>query len=216
MATSTALRLESINRDAVSAALVAADYYGFGEDGSSIQIREITKLIEDTEGEKIQIDTFGRQSGKYPLHEDGQIWLRNSLAVALKAGYDLARSQVRDNSLILMIERLKAIKAHDRQIAPILSIRKKSDEAFLPFAESEISFIDKDNLDEAGAHILELHGDALKLRSQCDVVLRSNEDSVFPLLIQQIDDTFLECCARIENIVSVVHPDLMEAVDAVL
>lgn len=124
----------------------------------------------------------------------------------------------RDNSLLLMIERLKAIQADGDQIAAIRSIRKKCDEAFLPFAESEISFIDKNNLDEAGAHILALHADAFTLRRDCDSLLRSSapEDSQLSSSVSGIKETFIECCARIENICSLRRPDLLVPLDAVL
>lgn len=126
--------------------------------------------------------------------------------------------QDRDNSLVLLIQRLETIKVNGDPIAAIRAIREKCDKAFLPFAESEIEFIDREHMGEADAHILQLHEGAFTLRDQCDSLLSSKtlQDSEFTSPALKITDRFIECCARVENIYSLRRPSLLPAVDAVL
>jgi hypothetical protein len=124
----------------------------------------------------------------------------------------------RDTSFDVLIKNLGMLTTNGSQLAAIKLIRDKCDQAFLPFAEDEIQFVDRDNLDEAGAHIIALHEGAFTLRAQCDSLLGSTilEDSEITSAAPKIRDNFLECCARIENIFIERRPDLLTAVDAVL
>ncbi|HEV7674423.1 MAG TPA: hypothetical protein VGQ12_07830 [Candidatus Angelobacter sp.] len=126
--------------------------------------------------------------------------------------------QDRDNSLVVLIQRLETIKVNGDPQAEVRAIREKCDKAFLPFAESEIEFIDRDNLDEADAHIIALHEAAFTLRADCDNLLRSNalEESALSTAATTIIEAFVDCRARIENIYILRVPELLEAVDAVL
>ena len=126
--------------------------------------------------------------------------------------------QERTDSFVVMIQRLEAIKVNGDPMAGIRAIREQCDKAFLPFAESEIEFIDREHMEEADDHILRLHEGAFTLRAQCDSLLSSTtlKDSEFSSAAPKIRDTFLDCCARIENIYSLRRPALLSAVDAVL
>ncbi|HEY2496576.1 MAG TPA: hypothetical protein VGK24_05865 [Candidatus Angelobacter sp.] len=123
-----------------------------------------------------------------------------------------------DNSLVELIENLGKVKVNEDRKAEYRRIREKCDKAFLPFAESQIQFIDKDNLDEEAAHILALHEGAFTLRRECDSLLgsKSVEESEIAPPSAKIREIFDDCCARIENIYSLRRPDLMESVVAVL
>jgi hypothetical protein len=123
-----------------------------------------------------------------------------------------------NKSFDLLIETLETIRVNGSAMAAILAIREKCDKAFLPFAESEIEFIDRNNLDEAAAHVIALHEGAFTLRAQCDSLLGSTtlKDSEIASSASTIKDTFLECCARVENIFIQRRPELLKAVDAVL
>lgn len=124
----------------------------------------------------------------------------------------------RDNSLVVLIQRLETIKVNGDHQAVVRAIREKCDKAFLPFAESEIEFIDRENLDEADAHIIALHEAAFTLRAECDNLLRSNalEEAALSTAAPTIIEAFVDCRARIENIYILRVPELLEAVDAVL
>lgn len=123
------------------------------------------------------------------------------------------------DSFVLLIHNLEATsKVNGEVVAAIIAIREKCDKAFLPFAESEIQFIDPVHPTEESEHIVALHREAFTLRHQCDSVLGSKllESSEITSAAPKIRDNFLECCARIENIFIQRRPELLPAVDAVL
>lgn len=126
--------------------------------------------------------------------------------------------QDRNDSLVILIDNLSGIKVNGDQMAAIRDIREKCDKAFLPFAESEFEFMDRDHMEESDVHIVELHKGAFTLREQCDSLLSSKtlKESEFASSVPTIRDRFFECCARIENIYSLRRPALLSAVDAVL
>lgn len=130
--------------------------------------------------------------------------------------------QDRNNSLETLIENLRKVKVNGDPIAELRAkfreIQQKCDKAFLPFAESELEFVDREHMDEAAAHIVALHEGAFTLRRECDSLLRSDEleNSDISSSAPRVLDTFLECCARVENIYNLRRPDLLLPLDAVL
>jgi len=125
----------------------------------------------------------------------------------------------RDESLVILIEKLRNIHTDGDRVAAVTAIREKCDKGFLPFTESEIQFIDPDNVTaEADAHILALHEGAFTLRGQCDSLLRSTatEESDLAASLSNIMESFTDCRARLQNIYNLRMPDLLTAVDAVL
>jgi hypothetical protein len=123
----------------------------------------------------------------------------------------------RDEYLEELISNLRGISLNGDSFATVRAIRAKSD-ALNSYAESQIPFIDTSSIDEGDAHTLALRGEALALREQCDIFLRSAALENFKLPVDDsgIREAFLDLCARAENIFNRRKPEFISPLDEVM
>jgi len=122
----------------------------------------------------------------------------------------------RDQSLSSLINQLIEIR-DQREIMAEIDHKDRIAEIAQAFAESQMPHARQSEPDEFSDYIYKLRAKSIEQRQQCAKALRGKMDNdTLTKVRDNIHATNLEICAFLENIVMVLKPELLPAIDAAL
>lgn len=123
----------------------------------------------------------------------------------------------RTSSLNELLAKLMQIKVQRETMAEIDFICRKA-AVYQAFAETQLPFVNEKEPDEVTEYICQLRAGSISLRLACHKILRAgqtDQDSLTKVR-DNIREADKECIAFLDNIILLLKPDMLQAVDAAI
>lgn len=123
----------------------------------------------------------------------------------------------RTSSLNELLAKLMQIKVQRETMAEIDFICRKA-AVYQAFAETQLPFVNEKEPDEATEYICSLRAGSISLRLACGKILRdyTMDHDTLTKVRDNIREAEKECVAFLDNIILLLKPEMVQAVDAAL